>query len=309
MIDRWSLGARLGGLALVCATGTACTSSGAGDGDGPVYEPCEEAESLLGFEVELEPEYSNVTGQVFDKPNPLPRLVIDEVGDCRLLEALKFECEPGCPTGETCVDGKTCVASASAVDVGTVEIEGLSAEVSMTPGPAKDYRFGGDLPHPAFTPGAHVRLSTDGDEPLVFDVLGVADFELLNDEIPVAADAPVSLRWAAPDVPSGGIHVELDIGHHGGSPARIECEVEDDGELEIPASLVSQLFDYGVAGFPAVIITRSSVASVEVDAGCIEFSAIADPLEMEVSIDGVVSCSRDEDCPAGQTCTAGLLCG
>ena len=80
--------------------------------------------------------------------------------------------------------------------------------------------------------------------------------------ITLEKDKPLTLTWTAKGASADStIHVHLDISHHGGTKGQIECDTADSGSLTIGASLVTQLVNLGVAGFPTVRLTRSSVGS------------------------------------------------
>jgi hypothetical protein len=201
----------------------------------------------------------------------------------------------------------------NAVDVGTIDVSGLGSDgtgsVSMTPGPTAYYQATPAPPHPVFTPGATLTLNASGatTEPFTLQAKGVDDLLFSATEVPAEADMPVSLSWTPPSSPQGKIYVELDIGHHGGSPAKIFCVTDDDGAFDVPQTLVAELFAYGVWGYPIIKIRRESIASTTVSTGCVEFVTRAAPVELTVAIAGAVSCSDAAECADGQTCV-GLLC-
>lgn len=299
----------------------AASPDGEPDGDpvepGPqpiTHTPCPHASLIGAFVVELADGFSRVSGRVDDKPPLTPALTIDEAGDCRLIESVAYECDPACAVGTTCSSQLVCEPSARAVDAGTLTVSGLGTAgdqtLTLEAGGSGYYQAAvPPPPHPAFAPGGALELSAAGavSEPFSMRTQGVEDFVLTLSEIPVAEDMTVLLTWEAPAVPRGKIKIALDIGHHGGSPADIVCEADDDGEFEIPQALVAQLFEYGVWGFPTIEISRAAIGSTETSAGCVEFVAESATLSMEVAIEGVVSCSGPDECEEGQTCE-GLRC-
>jgi len=231
---------------------------------------------------------------------------------CRLLETENHFCDPPCGPTEVCAEEGSCTSRPVAVSVGAVTIEGLSAAVSMEPNVTNFYLDLDELPHPGFEAGDSVELMAQGGagEPFQLVGFGSETFEVLQEEIPLGMDMPVSLQWTPPSGTSATrVHIDLDIGHHGGSPATIECEVEDDGSFEIPASQVNQLVEFGVAGFPAIRLTRRTVDSTTVDGRCVEFIVAPRSVDLAVAIDGIVSCSTNADCPDDETCQADLVCG
>ena len=119
---------------------------------------------------------------------------------------------------------------------------------------------------------------------------------------------PLQLTWTPAGQPAlGRIELKLDISHHGGARGKIECDVPDTGSLEIPASQVSGLLALGVAGYPTIVVTRASTATAAVSAGVISLRILS-PVERAVDIEGLSSCTKDAECPTGQTCQTDLTC-
>ena len=136
----------------------------------------------------------------------------------------------------------------------------------------------------------------------------MSPLELLNDTIRIEPDAAVQLAWAPPGQAGiSTVRVTLDISHHGGTKGKIECTAEDTGSLELPASLVTQLLDLGVAGFPSIVATRESVGPRRSrPAGSILSSRRR--FERPVEVAGLTSCNDSSQCPDGQTCQSDLTC-
>jgi hypothetical protein len=295
------------------SSGTDSGGEETGDGDGDAeYMSCDAATLAGRFTVKLQDEYTQVEGQVFDAPDPTPKVELETEGSCKLLKVESYDCDPGCDSESECTaDG--CVPEANPVSVGAVSISGLAAEVQMDPNVVNFYLNLGELPHPGFEPGALLTLSAEGsevDEAFEIRAQGGEDLVILSETIEVAQDLPVILDWEPPTGDADTrVHLDLDIGHHGGSPARIECEVEDTGHFEIPASLVNPLFEFGIAGFPAINMTRRSVATATLGDRCVEFMVAPHGSKEAVSIEGLISCNTDDECPEGMTCLADLSCG
>jgi len=118
----------------------------------------------------------------------------------------------------------------------------------------------------------------------------------------------------APAQPGGTrILASLDIAHHGGVAARIECDFADDGSAEIPATLIDQLIERGTAGYPELTLTRRTVDSTTIAPGCVEFQ-VASVIAREVTLclsagNCIVSCVQGAACPSGEPCPANLKCG
>lgn len=277
------------------------------------YSPCAADERLGGFDIVLTETYTGVQGSVLDGvlPTDVPEVSAEE-GDCRLLEDRSFFCDPSCDSDETCAEGNTCIPYPRRQDVGTVEIDGLEAEVVMTPtDPGNTYTNPEPLPHPGFVEGAEIALDASGGdlEPFLLRGVGVGALSSEMVEVPVAEEQATALSWDPP-ASSGParVHILLNISHHGGTPGWVECDVDDDGEFAIPAALVTELLNLGASGFPTLQLTRRSVDSAALELGCVELE-VSSSLELPVIIDGLISCVGDEDCPDGQTCQADLTCG
>ena len=87
---------------------------------------------------------------------------------------------------------------------------------------------------------------------------------LRAEKVTVVDGQPIALQWNAGPVHEGvRIHIELNINNHGSTGARIVCEVEDNGSANLPADLVSQLFAFGVSGFPSLVLTRQSADAAD----------------------------------------------
>jgi hypothetical protein len=214
------------------------------------------------------------------------------------------------------VEDDTCQPYPTAHSAGSVTVTGLnleSGEASLVMTPiANNYQppAGVKLLYPPADEGATIRLEASGDyfSAFTLEAKGVSPLELLNDTIPLAADSPVQLEWTPPGQAGiSKVNVKLDISHHGGTKGMIECSAEDTGSLELPASLVTQLLDLGVAGFPTIIVARQSVGSTTIAAGRVE-AIVSSQIERSVEIAGLTSCNDDSQCPDGQTCQSDLTC-
>jgi hypothetical protein len=165
------------------------------------------------------------------------------------------------------------------------------------------------LAYPPFAEGDVVTFSATGDYFPAFSLMApaVAPLEVPSGDLKLTAGQPLSLSWTPGTLATATVHVKLDISHHGGSKGQIECDTADDGSLDISAALVQRLLDLGVAGFPAVIISRHSVDSTNLSAGRVELD-LSSVVERLVSIDGLTSCHENADCPSGQSCQANQAC-
>ncbi|MCC6551463.1 MAG: hypothetical protein IT372_00390 [Polyangiaceae bacterium] len=264
------------------------------------------------------PAHTSVLGKVFDGPTP-SQIVWEkaaEEGACVLLTPRVPFCNTPCGGSAACVEDDTCQDYPLAHSAGKVTVTGVhtaSGEDGFSMEPvANNYQTpaGVTLAYPGFAEGEDIAFEAAGDHFSAFSLTakGVSPLELLTDPIPVAADQPVQLAWTPPGQAGiSRIHVKLDISHHGGTKGMIQCDADDAGSLEIPAALVTQLTNLGVAGFPSIIIARRAVGSTTISPGRVDL-VIASDVERQVEIAGLESCTTDADCAAPETCQDDLTC-
>lgn len=274
-------------------------------------EACPAATHVGGFFVSLEDGFTAVQGQIANGVRPIDvPIAIAEDGPCALLVPPTLFCDPGCGPNEVCsADG--CIPAPTNVSVGDVRVTGLAAEVAMSAQPPVFfYTFRGTLPEPPYADGAALRLSATGGEhdPFTLAARGVERLALAGDSVPLDMGQPTVLTWTAATGEGTEIHVDLNIANHGGTPGRIECVVPDTGSFSVPTALVDALLMNGFSGFPTAVLTRRSVQSTAIDLGCVQFESKSTAI-FDVVIDGLISCSLDDDCPDGQFCQPDLTCG
>lgn len=242
---------------------------------------------------------------------------VREEGECELLIPAFPFCDPACASGTVCVAGDVCVPEAQPVNIGPVNITGLvteagASELTVSPiGAKSNYLLGSSasLAYPPADEGAPVTLSAEvNGSPLSISTSGIAPLSVDLMDLPIGGPDDVEVLWGAPSASSESqMELLVDISHHGGAKGKIVCETADDGEHTIPASLVNDLIDLGVAGFPTLTYRRVargvSSAPHEIELR-IEQSA-----QISVVIDGLVSCTFDEDCPDEQVCQVDRSCG
>jgi len=100
----------------------------------------------------------------------------------------------------------------------------------------------------------------------------------------------------------------LNIAQHGGTPGWIECDVPDNGQLELPQALTNQLLGFGFSGFPTLSVTRRTADSTTTSYGCVQF-VVESTAVFDVDIPGLTSCSDNEDCTSPELCQPDLTCG
>lgn len=277
------------------------------------YATCPFESRVGAFEMSLREGFTAVQGMVASavRPSDVPQVTATE-GSCTLLQPKTLFCDPPCGGGQTCADDGSCVPLPSNQNVGTVTIEGLSSTVEMEARPpVYFYNHVGDLPHPGFAEGAELHLNATGDERPGFAVAtsGVAELVVTSAALAMERDQEGLLEWTAGSSnPAVRVEIELNIANHGGTPARVFCVSEDDGEFGIPVTMINALLDFGYSGFPSVALTRAGSNVVENAGSCVEFRAQSTTV-LDVEIPGLTSCSDSGDCPEGQTCQPDLTCG
>lgn len=261
--------------------------------------------------------YTSVLGKLFDGPSPSPLAWTEASasGGCRLLKPDAPFCDPACGSSAQCVENGKCQAYPKSVAAGRVTVEGIKTKagaMSFTMDPLlNSYQpTAGTVPDfPPFAEGATVTFSAAGDtsvDAFTLTAKGISPLAVLNDTIVLADGQPIALRWTpAADPGQSSISVLVDISHHGGAKGKIECEVPDNGSLDIPAAMVDALKALGVAGFPKLEVSRKATATQ--DDGNVKL-VLESMVVKDLSIPGFISCAGDEDCPDGQTCQQDLLC-
>lgn len=265
------------------------------------------------------PGFTSFAGKVYDGPQvePIvwePKLERD---GCTLLTPRVPFCEAPCGSA-VCVDDDTCRPYPMVVGVGAVTVRGLrDAGGQAQPITANEINGSYQLPggtnlrYPAFDEGDTIRVEAAGAsvDAFALEAKAIAPLELTAEgALPLEAGKAFEVRWT-PKGPlaDSRIYLHLDISHHGGTKGKIECEVDDAGELSIPAELVDELLQLGVAGFPSVLVTRKAAASVRTSLGNVEL-AIVSSVERPVEIPGLISCSDGSECPDGTSCQSDLTC-
>lgn len=260
--------------------------------------------------------YTSVFGKIYDKP--VPQAIVWEVGtvsgDCTLYKPRVPYCEEPCGGSAVCVEDDVCQDYPASMSAGIVTVKGIETSDSKTEFAMKpisnNYQSADTHPYPAFDEGSTITFSAAGDTVRKFTLTssGIAPLVILNESIPIEEGNAIILTWEAPSIKDiTAIHVKMDISHHGGSKGKIECDTEDDGELELGADIVKELVNLGIAGFPTIITTRYAVGNYPSEFGIIALT-VSSEVEKEVLIDGLVSCNEDEDCPDEQTCQDDLTC-
>lgn len=258
---------------------------------------------------EISQGYTSILGMVKDGPTP-EKIIWDEktkIGNCRLLVPRIPFCEESC-AGGVCVEDDSCQPNPSKIEVGTVTASGLKTKTGETTfsmmSVMKNYQptAGVTVDFPPCAEGDTVTFTASGTETMpafTLTAVGISPLEILNDTIKMEDGKPIQLRWVKPaKAGNSTIEVIVDISHHGGIKGLIECKCEDNGFLEIPASLLKELKDLGVAGFPEIEIVRKSVGTSDTAPADL---IIESRVTKFIEIPGVISCTG-ETCPDGKSC-------
>lgn len=256
---------------------------------------------------------TTVIGKIYDGPTPSPEVwaTKTEANGCTLYVPNPVLCQPACGSAAACVKANTCTPYPKATSVGTITLTGLGSG-SLTLDPVADNyqpKAGTNVPFPPCSEGTAIELAAAGGKHAAFKAsakcIPPLDFK---GSYTLASGEPLKLTWGKPGQSDlAKIFVKIDVSHHGGTKGKIECEVADSGELEVPASLVDALVDLGVAGFPTVALTRRSSGAGSGKAKSMTLT-IASPVELPLEIPGLKSCSGDTDCAASQTCQPDRTC-
>ena len=270
-----------------------------------------EASTAIGNTV---PAYTYVSGVIRDGVTPLGYTTtqVAQDGTCTLYSISVPSCTGitgGCGTG-VCVATDTCKALPTAKNAGTVTITGVGTSAISMVNISNNYQYGGDIAYPGFAEGDTITLSSGGADYAAFTVSakGIAPLKLSTDTYNLSKTSPLNLAWtAAGSLSDARILVNLNLSHHAGSTGLLSCDVADTGSLTISASLISQLINLGVAGFPTLTVTRTSLGWVSITPGSVAFD-VSSPISRTVTVDGYVSCTSNADCTSGTCNTDMKLC-
>jgi hypothetical protein len=235
-------------------------------------------------------------------------------GDCRLMAGRMLVCTTPCPGGKVCAGSNMCIDEPLTQDTGTLTITGLAGSMPLTWISGQGY-YASLTSYPPAAPEADIALKTSGGKlpPVSLAGRGIEPLQFGGTGLKVARNQPLAVSWTAPAKnKSTRVRIKLDIAHHGGIAARIDCDVADSGSTTISAALVTKLMDRGLAGFPTISLTRLTADSTSGGPGCVDF-AVASEESRDIEVEGVVSCTQDGPCSPGdtgcKTCPTGMTCG
>jgi len=270
--------------------------------------PCDLDERIGRFTLEAQVDFGVVQGSISNTvlPTAIPSLEV-ESGDCRLYKRRTLTCLPACKAGQTCGEGGQCIPFPSPIDVGTVTVDGLTKPTSMSAQAPSYLYFAPGADNPPYSPGGEIILSAAGEAVSGFHLFGVGSSPLTSSPTWLLKESQdFEVTWSASDAAADTtVLVEVTVDQHGASPLSLSCEFPDTGSAVVPASLINQLLQAGISGFPNGRITRRTVDHVEVEIGCIEL-AVGSPRAASIVVAGHTPCDEPEDCPDGQHCNLAI---
>jgi hypothetical protein len=240
-------------------------------------------------------------GKVYGAPYPTDVIetVIASDSNCNVYKYSLQACfEPQCTGNQTCVAMNVCEAKPTSVSVGDVSVDGVGPDSLKLSAVNNSYQYPLELPYPGVTEGQPVTLTATGGalSPFTLTTKGVAPVQLSSATYLIGNDLPLTVSWtpgaASPDAE---VALTFNISKHGGSAGYMKCTTTDSGSLTVPANLLKELTGLGVAGFPELLVTRTTRAETTVSAGkiALEVRALAKPA---LSVEGYCSCFTDSDC-------------
>ncbi len=259
-----------------------------------------------GFVVEAREDYALVDGGVTD--GVVPSSVLEELGaseHCQLLRQNNPFCKPSCESDEVCDFDGECIPYPLGQDLGTVSVLGLLDEVVMEALQPGNVYFETSLSNPPFEADALIELSMPAGTYGPAQLYGVGVETLVPDKglHELVSGQDLTLSWAPPEseLQRAEVALKISIDEHGLTPAKLLCAFPDTGEGVVPSSLIDQLINQGVTGFPAGELSRRTVDQHAAASGCMDFF-VSSPREISVSVPGYTPCTDDSDCPKGQEC-------
>lgn len=240
-----------------------------------------------------------------------PRVIAEE-GACKLLGPKDLFCSAACAAGTTCAGNDQCAPSPAKRSVGNIEVGGALQAITAKSNPITlAYSSTIFEPFPGFETGSLITVTAEGGElsPFTLNATGVSPLSSDATKVAVTPGEPVTLTWGATaaDRLQNDVAITFTVNAHGVLTGWIECETEDSGSFELPAQLVKQLIDLGLSGFPRASIARRTTDTAPLPGGCVDLS-VSSEITIELEIDGLTSCQKNEDCPAAQSCSAELAC-
>jgi hypothetical protein len=300
--------------------GTGVSGSGAANGGSggtnsvgqPSGELCAKNERAGTLALRLTDGKTVLEGAISDGASPVGETDVASEGLCRLVGPAV--CATTCASGTVCIGNDVCMTDPTEESAGKITVTGMLTPLElMVNGITGRYSKTIVDPYPAFEPGAAIQLSASGDTIPAFTLHGWGVPPLVvtsPSPTNVSRGSGVPLTWETDGVnpEQSEVFINFEVNVHGAATGHIECTVPDTGSYELPETLVTDLIDRGLSGFPRMEMVRRSVDSTGLAAGsCVEFE-VGTQVTIELTVDGLVSCNEENPCPEGQTCTPELTC-
>ncbi len=263
---------------------------------------CPTEERVGGFELAHwdgpDEGFATATGSVTDGVIPSTiRFEAGTDGACTLWQKIVPYCSEPCDADEACNHEGECIPYPTPQDLGPVVVSGLEQPLELT---ADDYGnyWNTSLSYPLFQGGSPL-VAVNGD---AFELRGFGVEPLVLPKAPwlLVPGQDMDISWTAGGSPAW-VEITFNIDQHGISPLTVICEVEDTGAATLPASLLEQLVNSGVSGYPSAWIRRRTADQAQLEQGCVDL-LVYSHVGVDMSVEGYTPCSGDWDCPEGQHC-------
>ncbi len=242
--------------------------------------------------------FATATGQINDAVIPATiRFESGTEGDCTLWQKIVPYCEDACEADQACSHEGECIPYPTPQDVGTVSVSGLAAPMELTADSFGNY-WDTTSSYPLWEPGSPVVLSAG--ELFSLRGFGVETLVVPDPVWELTPGQDMTVTWTAGSHPAW-VELTFNIDQHGLSPLTMICEVPDTGSATLPATLLEQLVNSGVSGYPSAWMRRRTADAVAIEQGCVDLQVYSH-VAVDMGVEGYTPCSRDEDCPEGQHC-------
>ena len=295
----------------------------AGDGIASAYnQPCDPSARVGGIWLGLiapgsmgpggpgDVGFTMVSAGVYDGVDRFNQwITAADAAPCRLLD--RPTCAPACVEPMFCATGSRCLGTPTLTDVGTtISVQGLAVPLELT-------RLGGGLysqsiadPFPPAVPDMSITAATSGGDypPFSLEARMVEPLAFDGVDLSIGHGRSLELTWTPPTRPGAAHIVAMVVLQPSVGGPIIECTFPDTGAASIPASLLDQLLDLGINGYPSVRLIRRTVTSTSIAPGCVELDVNA-AVRRGLSVDGVTLCGGSGECPSPLVCQVNYTCG
>jgi hypothetical protein len=227
----------------------------------PIFERPPSSIEIVTF-----PAATHATGRLYEERLPEVQEEVARAGACRLLRTEPFYCFETPCTDQLCVGQDQCAPYPPALAAGTLTLRGAGDPVvveSFFPG-----MYFGHAQHDLAPPGTTLTVEASGGDLPAFTAqveapaVAAPALEGAADPgfPPLAAGTDLVLRWSPVDPGSRvRLFMSSDVFHGTPSPAILECDAPDTGELTVAADLVDGFVDpanWGCGECPIQYLTR-----------------------------------------------------